>query len=347
MSPPTSAEPSPLSVSVSLPAVSSEASPRTPPSPSSPSALHALRAELRLHLASLATPSFLHKLASLLFFYHCLLLFTNLSAIVIYCIFYSPQPSNLSLLFLFLIFHAIKSAACLFLLLLRSCYPHLWQTRLRPGETWLQSFDSVRRQFHHIHLVCRLCFLAWLGLGTAWYCQPDVQGAERPLMLESAVLGLLVLEYAALAVQVLAFVQLLLLFPYAQLSLTLPFVPLPLPQTTLASAQRGLSHKQLRALPLTSYRKRGGGGGGEQSEEAEETCAVCLSALLDGERVRRLQCRHCFHSVCLDDWLVRRAVCPLCVRSVSVTVAPQRAAAVVEMAAMSVSSRAPLSGENN
>jgi len=281
---------------------------------------------LHSYFESLATPLFLHRLGSALFFYHCLLLFTNLSTIALYCLIYSPTASSTSILLLFLIFHAIKSFTCLLLLILRACYPHLWHTQLRSNESWLSTFDSVTRQFHHCHLLCRLCFLAWVALGTVWYCQAEDEGVERPPMLEIVVLAVLVLEYAVVAVQIVAFLQLLWLFPYSQLSFALPFVPIPPPPTyASASIQRGLTEKQIRSLPLSAYQQPRTGEG--QLEAVEELCAVCLSALVDGEKVRRLQCRHCFHQPCLDEWLVRRAVCPLCVRTVSAVSAPKQRAA--------------------
>ncbi|KAG8640936.1 E3 ubiquitin-protein ligase RHA2B [Manihot esculenta] len=42
-------------------------------------------------------------------------------------------------------------------------------------------------------------------------------------------------------------------------------------------------------------------------------CAVCLSEFLEGERVRKLKCKHTFHRDCLDKWLQQYlATCPLC-----------------------------------
>ncbi|CAD5177750.1 unnamed protein product [Musa acuminata subsp. malaccensis] len=42
-------------------------------------------------------------------------------------------------------------------------------------------------------------------------------------------------------------------------------------------------------------------------------CAVCLCSLADGDRVRRLPCRHVFHGECLDGWLRQLNLsCPLC-----------------------------------
>ncbi|KAF5747427.1 E3 ubiquitin-protein ligase XERICO [Tripterygium wilfordii] len=42
-------------------------------------------------------------------------------------------------------------------------------------------------------------------------------------------------------------------------------------------------------------------------------CAVCLSDFVEGEKIRRLKCKHAFHKNCLDRWLNQYwATCPLC-----------------------------------
>ncbi|CAN6225165.1 unnamed protein product [Urochloa humidicola] len=42
-------------------------------------------------------------------------------------------------------------------------------------------------------------------------------------------------------------------------------------------------------------------------------CTVCLSAIVEGERVRTLACRHAFHAACLDGWFDQSSLsCPLC-----------------------------------
>lgn len=48
-------------------------------------------------------------------------------------------------------------------------------------------------------------------------------------------------------------------------------------------------------------------------------CAVCLSDLSDGDRARILPCKHAFHCVCADLWLVQsdKNFCPLCMQTVT------------------------------
>ncbi|CAE7172986.1 E3 ubiquitin-protein ligase RNF38 [Symbiodinium microadriaticum] len=48
----------------------------------------------------------------------------------------------------------------------------------------------------------------------------------------------------------------------------------------------------------------------------ESSCAVCLCDFERKDLVRRLPCNHVFHQSCIDRWLRRNQVCPLCLREV-------------------------------
>ncbi|CAL5022864.1 unnamed protein product [Urochloa decumbens] len=70
----------------------------------------------------------------------------------------------------------------------------------------------------------------------------------------------------------------------------------------------GIDKAALAAMPVVTF-KAGAHGGGEPAME----CAVCLSAMQDGDAVRALPgCRHAFHAACVDAWLCARATCPVC-----------------------------------
>ena len=47
-------------------------------------------------------------------------------------------------------------------------------------------------------------------------------------------------------------------------------------------------------------------------DDAPPECAICLTALQSGDECRRLACGHTYHRACVDPWLRRVAVCPLC-----------------------------------
>ena len=72
--------------------------------------------------------------------------------------------------------------------------------------------------------------------------------------------------------------------------------------------------------------------------QVETTCAICLADMEDGEAVRQLiRCHHAYHAPCLDTWLQRSALCPLCKRSVlgSATGPPAIRVAALEMSPLS------------
>ncbi|EXL38933.1 hypothetical protein FOCG_18438 [Fusarium oxysporum f. sp. radicis-lycopersici 26381] len=49
-----------------------------------------------------------------------------------------------------------------------------------------------------------------------------------------------------------------------------------------------------------------------QSSSAE-VCAICIEVLGDQDDVRRLKCKHVFHTSCIDSWFQKHHVdCPLC-----------------------------------
>eukprot|EP00747_Dinoflagellata_sp_TGD_P211397 gnl/TRDRNA2_/TRDRNA2_84628_c0_seq4.p1 gnl/TRDRNA2_/TRDRNA2_84628_c0~~gnl/TRDRNA2_/TRDRNA2_84628_c0_seq4.p1 ORF type:complete len:297 (+),score=39.77 gnl/TRDRNA2_/TRDRNA2_84628_c0_seq4:183-1073(+) len=50
--------------------------------------------------------------------------------------------------------------------------------------------------------------------------------------------------------------------------------------------------------------------------DAQCSCAICLSNFRDGNTLRRLPCGHHFHKRCVDSWLQRNKVCPLCMHAV-------------------------------
>lgn len=63
----------------------------------------------------------------------------------------------------------------------------------------------------------------------------------------------------------------------------------------------GLSPDDFESLPCYEFDARG------------NDCAVCLEAFQKGDRCRLLPlCGHSFHAACVDSWLMRTPVCPLC-----------------------------------
>eukprot|EP01113_Clastostelium_recurvatum_P033848 TRINITY_DN4524_c0_g1_i1.p1 TRINITY_DN4524_c0_g1~~TRINITY_DN4524_c0_g1_i1.p1 ORF type:complete len:163 (-),score=34.08 TRINITY_DN4524_c0_g1_i1:101-589(-) len=90
------------------------------------------------------------------------------------------------------------------------------------------------------------------------------------------------------------------------------------------STHHGVSEEQLSALPSYVVPKHAPGDpsldsietvkgcGDEDINSQSSTCAICLDDMLSGETVRPLLCTHTFHAGCIDTWLRKNAVCPVC-----------------------------------
>ncbi|XP_020255210.1 RING-H2 finger protein ATL60-like [Asparagus officinalis] len=71
--------------------------------------------------------------------------------------------------------------------------------------------------------------------------------------------------------------------------------------------RRALDPSILRTLPITLFQSK------DFEEEGGLECAVCLSELNDGEKIRLLpRCNHGFHVDCIDMWFLSHSTCPLC-----------------------------------
>jgi len=60
---------------------------------------------------------------------------------------------------------------------------------------------------------------------------------------------------------------------------------------------------------------------GSESEKKRvkcNNCVVCMEKFVIGDLIRVLRCRHCFHQVCIDPWLLaKRDTCPICYQSIN------------------------------
>lgn len=49
-----------------------------------------------------------------------------------------------------------------------------------------------------------------------------------------------------------------------------------------------------------------------EEQKQEKTCSVCQDKLKQGQFYKILNCKHMFHSKCINTWLKQRLICPLC-----------------------------------
>lgn len=65
----------------------------------------------------------------------------------------------------------------------------------------------------------------------------------------------------------------------------------------------------------------------------EGPCAICLSEYLPKDTIRCvLDCNHCFHAECVDEWLKMCATCPLCRNSPAPSPSPTPLSELVPLA---------------
>ncbi|KAM1080804.1 hypothetical protein EV1_015329 [Malus domestica] len=74
-------------------------------------------------------------------------------------------------------------------------------------------------------------------------------------------------------------------------------------------AIKKMSNEELNMLPCFDYTAEEKG----TTTNHPVDCAVCLESFKGGEKCRLLpNCRHSFHAQCIDSWLLKTPVCPVC-----------------------------------
>lgn len=74
---------------------------------------------------------------------------------------------------------------------------------------------------------------------------------------------------------------------------------------------RGATQSTIDTLKMVDYSP-------ELFKDADASCAVCLSEFEWGDTLRPLPCKHYFHRHCIDKWLKKNKVCPLCLQDIQV-----------------------------
>ncbi|XP_073291095.1 RING-H2 finger protein ATL66-like [Primulina huaijiensis] len=82
-------------------------------------------------------------------------------------------------------------------------------------------------------------------------------------------------------------------------------VPPPLP------VPRGLDLTSINSLQILLYKSTGSDVDAGKITETE--CCICIGPFKEGDKMKMLpECKHCFHSECVDEWLNAQSSCPLC-----------------------------------
>ena len=219
------------------------------------------------------------------------------------------------LLLTFLTYLTTRSLVHTAFCLTRYRHPSLWRL---PATHW---FNTVRWVVRLLGLPLVACSFASLST-----IHPNTAHSTSLSATYSLLWSLTSLLLFHLLVSWATYGFCLFIFSPTQLTAFSPFLPLdesayPQGQQAMQRRKAGLSADRIAQLACSVWPGSVGssgssGSGGSTSADEVEVCSICMDELLRGEMVRRLECGHVYHQPCVDVWLAKRAVCPLCVRRV-------------------------------
>ena len=199
---------------------------------------------------------------------------------------------------LFLVFLVFRSMCSLLLI----------GIRMRDSSMWVNQRSQMSRRNQFFHLISLALFLlsaAALSLGYTWLASSESKQCVQ--LAQPLVAAIVVYETLAVLWPLAVLAALSRMFPWTALS---PFAPyIPLTSETFVAEKRGLSRREIASLPSFVYAT------GLYVED-DRRCSICLADVEPGEKLRQLRCSHRFHQPCVDEWLLKKPTCPLCVQKV-------------------------------
>jgi hypothetical protein len=170
--------------------------------------------------------------------------------------------------------------------------------------------SSLYRYWRVIHVLIS----AWTMLGAIWYLnQTECNEASDYQLLMYFVN---ILFWISICKYVLIMLVWIILFCMMRLcpnhpvvvrlfgSMAQPFAD------SVRTFEAGLTAEQLSMFPSFKLPQPEGSPNFISVEDRE--CAICLCPYEDDQPLKRLFCRHHYHSACIDQWLSTKSTCPLC-----------------------------------
>ncbi|XVE57116.1 hypothetical protein DITRI_Ditri04bG0065800 [Diplodiscus trichospermus] len=78
-------------------------------------------------------------------------------------------------------------------------------------------------------------------------------------------------------------------------------------QISRNESKKNMSAEDLNMLPTFDYKAA------DEKGSSPLDCVVCLENFRKGDKCRLLpNCSHSFHSQCIDSWLLKTPICPIC-----------------------------------
>ena len=79
----------------------------------------------------------------------------------------------------------------------------------------------------------------------------------------------------------------------------------------VGSVSKGLNKAQIKKIPRFIYQKH-------IHKNIDNKCVVCQYEFKNGDNITKLNCGHVFHTDCVDTWLSKNKVCPMCHKEIIV-----------------------------
>ncbi|XVE54940.1 hypothetical protein DITRI_Ditri03aG0121900 [Diplodiscus trichospermus] len=78
-------------------------------------------------------------------------------------------------------------------------------------------------------------------------------------------------------------------------------------QISSNNGNKRMSDEDLKKLPSYEYKAA------DEKGSSPVDCVVCLENFMKGDKCKLLpNCKHSFHSQCIDSWLLKTPTCPIC-----------------------------------
>ncbi|KAG0502547.1 hypothetical protein HPP92_002619 [Vanilla planifolia] len=81
----------------------------------------------------------------------------------------------------------------------------------------------------------------------------------------------------------------------------------------MGSVSTGLTDEALtKCLKRVDFKQPSSASGFRGCVPDEKSCSICQEECVDGEEIGILECEHCFHAACIEQWLRLKNWCPIC-----------------------------------
>jgi hypothetical protein len=84
-------------------------------------------------------------------------------------------------------------------------------------------------------------------------------------------------------------------------------------QEKIGYVNKGLSTEEIKRIPVISFSKTN-----TKSKNHSSECTKCQFDYKEGEKLNQLNCKHTYHTHCVEEWLQNNKSCPICKEEVKI-----------------------------